>query len=970
MSTALHAALWAHRLTLEGPPGTLESLSRSLASARVDLNPHQIDAAVFALQSPLSRGVLLADEVGLGKTIEAGLVLAQRWAERRRRILLIVPATLRKQWQQELADKFGMPARIEDAASFRAARASGRSNPLDDSSAVHICSYQFAAAKQQEVRDVDWDLAVLDEAHRVRNVYRSNAKIATSIKDALTGMPKLLLTATPLQNSLFEIYGLVSFLDEYVFGDVETFREQFVRPQNEQIRNARLRDRLAALSRRTLRRQVREYVRFTQRIPLTQSFAPSDAEQRLYEEVSSYLQREMLHALPSGQRTLLTLVLRKLLASSTFAIAGTLRALVARLVRLELAAEEEVLATAAEDFEGLRPLLDEWSAPVAGPATAPAQPAPEGPPKLTLDHESLRAELEELRRYAGDAEAIEHNAKGDALLRALERAFDKAAALGASRKAVIFTESRRTQAYLCRFLAENGYEGQITWINGTNADPESRAIHARWLERHRGSDRVSGARAADAKAALVEEFEERAAILVATESAAEGVNLQFCSLVVNYDLPWNPQRIEQRIGRCHRYGQRHDVVVVNFLNERNAADQRVFELLDQKFRLFDGVFGASDEILGAVESGVDIERRIADAYQNCRTAEEIEIAFDALQAELEAQINERMQATRDAVLAHLDEDVQRRLQGLEEQAVRTLEGRQRDLWRLARQELADSADFDEGRKCFEVKQGPAAAPRPFFLSWPLADDEDGVFFHPEHELARLLIEQAQARALPVTTLRITYPPGPRRMVLEPHLGHAGVLESARVRIAARHVEEHLVHFGRCDDGEALDDEVVEKLLDLPTVAEAGLPSSDGDQAAVDTLDHLRTTAVDRLLGAAGRRNEDLLRAEEEKLEQWAEDAKAGLERELKDLDREIREARRTAKLAGALAEKLEQQRRLKDLEGRRNRRRRELFDRQDEIESRREQLIADIERQLRLTVEVTPLYRVRFRFEDGRAARS
>jgi len=129
---------------------------------------------------------------------------------------------------------------------------------------------------------------------------------------------------------------------------------------------------------------------------------------------------------------------------------------------------------------------------------------------------------------------------------------------------------------------------------------------------------------------LVEYFRDEAVIMIATEAGAEGINLQFCSLVVNYDLPWNPQRIEQRIGRCHRYGQRHDVVVVNFLNRKNAADQRVYQLLSEKFKLFEGVFGASDEVLGNIESGVDFEKRIAQIYQQCRTEDEIQSAFDAL----------------------------------------------------------------------------------------------------------------------------------------------------------------------------------------------------------------------------------------------------------------------------------------------------------------------------------------------------
>ncbi len=148
--------------------------------------------------------------------------------------------------------------------------------------------------------------------------------------------------------------------------------------------------------------------------------------------------------------------------------------------------------------------------------------------------------------------------------------------------------------------------------------------------------------------------------------------MQFCSLVVNYDLPWNPQRIEQRIGRCHRYGQKHDVVVVNFLNRRNAADQRVYELLDEKFRLFSGVFGASDEVLGAIESGVDFEKRIAEIYQRCRRRGEIESEFSALRAELEEKINERMKTTRQKVFENLDEEVHEKLRISKEKARDTL----------------------------------------------------------------------------------------------------------------------------------------------------------------------------------------------------------------------------------------------------------------------------------------------------------
>src|SRR5262249_50332800 len=223
--------------------------------------------------------------------------------------------------------------------------------------------------------------------------------------------------------------------------------------------------------------------------------------------------------------------------------------------------------------------------------------------------------------------------------------------LGARRKAVVFTESRRTQEYLYALLQDD-YPGRVLTINGTNADDRSAAIYRAWLQRHQGDDAVTGNKGVDLRAALVEHFHDHADILVATEAAAEGVNFQFCSLVVNYDLPWNPQRIEQRIGRCHRYGQKHDVVVINFLNRGNAADERVFELLSEKFRLFEGVFGSSDEVLGALESGVDFERRVADIYQSCRTAKEIDGAFAALCEELDAQITARMADTRTTLLEH------------------------------------------------------------------------------------------------------------------------------------------------------------------------------------------------------------------------------------------------------------------------------------------------------------------------------
>ncbi|MFH1834130.1 MAG: DEAD/DEAH box helicase [bacterium] len=386
MSTNHHAQYWAHALTLRGTPDTVEHLSRAISNARVDLNPHQVEAALFALRSPLSQGVLLADEVGLGKTIEAALVISQRWAEKRRRILVVVPASLRKQWQQELAEKFFLPSLVLESKSRKKLLAEGKANPFDLDDQIVICSYPFAAACQEQVAGVPWDLVVIDEAHRLRNIYKPGAKTARAIAAAVGSRPKLLLTATPLQNSLMELYGLVSVIDPHVFGDPISFREQFVRDQDEATRNHVLRQRLAVVCQRTLRHQVLEYVRFTQRIPLTQEFYPTDDEQRLYDEVSEYLRRDVLYALPSGQRKLITMVLRKLLASSSFAIAGTLEALLRRLRGIDTSARPTEVVE--DDFEAIDAVADEWD----------EEDADDDPDEGEIDAELLADEIAAPRR--------------------------------------------------------------------------------------------------------------------------------------------------------------------------------------------------------------------------------------------------------------------------------------------------------------------------------------------------------------------------------------------------------------------------------------------------------------------------------------------------------------------------------------------------------------------------------------------
>ena len=946
MTTRYHSQYWAQLLTLKRPADSVENLSRSIANARVDLNPHQVDAALFALRSPLSNGAILADEVGLGKTIEAGLVIAQRWAERKRRILLIVPASLRKQWQMEMEGKFYLPTTILDSKAFKQARQAGRVNPFEAPGHLVICSYHFASAKAWEISRVPWDLVVIDEAHRLRNVYKKSSKLARRITDTLGQTPKLLLTATPLQNSLMELYGLVSVIDEHVFGDPDTFRDQFVRAGSEDGRNEALRTRLEPICVRTLRKQVIEYIPFTKRVAITQEFEPTDDEQRLYDLISSYLQRERLFALPASQRALITLVLRKLLASSTFAIAGTLRRLVARLENLS----GDVGALLDEnDLEDLEILQEELSDEPSESNNAVSYVKAETP-RIEL----LNQELDELRSYAELAESITMNAKGEALIPALATALERAVALGAKRKALIFTESRRTQEYLFDLLSRNGYDGQIVMMNGSNNDPMSKRIYDEWLKEHEGQDIITGSRAVDMKTAIMEYFRNQATFLIGTEAAAEGVNLQFCSLVVNYDLPWNPQRIEQRIGRCHRYGQKHDVVVLNFLNRRNAADQRVYQLLSEKFRLFDGVFGASDEVLGALESGVDIERRIAQVYQECRTPEEITTAFDKLQEELDIEIQLRIAEARRNLLEHFDEDVRARLRVYQHKTLESLSERERWLLELTRTELNGNARFDKDKPRF-FYTGPDFHRGYYHLNWKEAEKNGDLFYRQDHPLAAHLIEHALARDLPPVELTLDYKAyGATISVIEPLVGASGWLELSKLTVEALDTEEFLIFSVVTDAGDVLDQGVCEKLMLLPTRVNGPV------KLDAPNLAPIRDRQVKELTQSVEQRNARFFDEEVLKLDRWADDLKLGLERELKEIDKEIKEVRRAAQLAVSLTDKLAAQKRLRQIEDKRNRKRRELYNEQDRIDEQRDELIRKIERELEQWQSVQILFSIRW----------
>lgn len=942
MYTAYQTGYFAHWLSLEGKAE--KSLTQTIASAKVDMNPHQVEAALFALASPLSNGVILADEVGLGKTIEASLVLAQKWAERKRKLLLIVPATLRKQWSQELEEKFSLPSMILEAKNFNVLLKSGVNNPFDsEGRAVVICSYEFAARKDLELARVPWDMVVMDEAHKLRNIYKSDgAKTAKKLESALKGRSKVMLSATPLQNNLQELYGLTSIIDPYFFGDLESFKARYCRPKLDEAEFALLRSRLKKICRRTLRRQVQQEggIKFTKRYSLTEDFRPGQEELNLYSEVSSYLQQDDLLAIKPGARHLVTLVIRKILASSAYAIQGTLETMIDRLEK------KLPLIDALQDYETADDLTDSND--------------------ITdddfIDAKALQAEIDKLKDFKQLASDITQNSKFDALLRVLGKAFDFTERLGGARKAVIFTESVRTQAWLCEHLSERGYHDQLVLLNGSNSDANSKQIYQAWLKKHHGSSRISGSKSSDMKAALVDKFRDDAGIMICTEAGAEGINLQFCSLLINYDLPWNPQRVEQRIGRVHRYGQKHDVVVVNFINKGNRADERVFELLSQKFKLFEGVFGASDEILGSIESGMDIERRIHDIYQKCRNDEQIEEEFNRLQAEFQTDLEARSQDTRRSLLENFDVDVVKRLNLRREETSQHLNDYQQRFLQLVRMSVPE-AQFNEHRFFYTP---PGASEGSWYdVNWQRADESDAKFFRPNEGLGKDLIEQAKAE---LAALDLATPPAElvfeytaqrdgQYSDLQILIGQSGelVLEKLILKTDKQTIE-YLLLAACTTAGEMLHPDTIDRLLELPV--QENIPNASLTQSAL-LEDQLKELEAYNVI-AAEKDNEHYYDEETEKLDRWAEDRRIALDIRIKQLDQEIKDTRKASRQLPTLQEKMQAKKILKQRERERDQLMLNYHEEKKKIEAEEDRLLEDIEAALEMHQHRERLFAIRW----------
>ena len=732
-----------------------ERFAEVFRRSTIDPNPHQIEAAMFALQRLSAGGAMLCDEVGLGKTIEAGLVITQLRSQAKSHILIVVPLALSRQWQVELQDLFSLSSTIVGPETLA---------ETSNSRGIFIIGRELASTQKGKTwlqRKGCWDLVIIDEAHEMfatihtrfsksngdyqKILSKGSARRAAQVKALIEGSPVLLLTATPLQNNLYELWGLVHYIDpdQRILGKFNEFCTLFVTGEGgrEVMPNMEetLRRRLSLVLKRTLRMQAQPFIKqpFRTRHVHTANFNSEKLEAELHRAINDWLSREMLAAYRRGHRSLMALQVRRRMASSIEALVSTLSTIKERMIKMRETGKypkRESLDTEL-DLENLD------DSPFASTRKEEED---------SVDLQLLQDDIDEVERLEDLAKKVAisgSDAKKSKLLEVIRQVQSRALPgedqRVAADKIVIFTESVKTLDSLLQYLESNGFADQVTTFSGSKEGRIAERALKRWQEEVGNYQNQKLDQSAAIRGALIHEFRTRSKILIATEAGAKGLNLQFCNCLVNYDLPWNPQRIEQRIGRVHRYGQAHDVIIINFINLANEAEARVYELLELKLQVFSETLGASDAIINKPELALNLEVRINEMLDRCRTPAQIQDEFDKFNLELdEAQRQARdakLQSTR-SLLQELDSSVQARLSKLDGNLSSALSRCDEILLEiLAADGTLDVIGTDPCEASRTIIQWKD---RRYHLGPPKPSEECGEPLHREHPLVRELIDKS------------------------------------------------------------------------------------------------------------------------------------------------------------------------------------------------------------------------------------
>lgn len=822
-----------------------DRLLPAFASSSVEIYPYQVAAAMFALRSPYLKGMILCDEGSLGKTYEAMLIITQMWYEGTEKILLVVPTALLKQWQTIIEQYFSISFVTIDCSEVYDETKRACSNPFSQDGIV-LTTYEFAFQKVEEIAQINWQLSVFEEAHHIKNAYRDGGK-GVALRKATEGAYRLLLTATPMQNSILDLFGLIWWIDDTIFPDESAFYQRYFRKPE---RYQELAEQVNPFCFRTTRSQVSAYVSIPKRIPVTVEYTYTEQEQTLLEQLNQYIEQKQKAAYPQMDSYDLALMLTRTFSSSSQAIAKTLRGAVKRLE--DLCAEEP----------GNTSLQQEW--------------------RQLLDMQKL-------------ADKITIGTKSQKLLAALKDGFARLKKLGAKQKALIFTENKTTLLALESFLNLHGYRGKVLTYSGDKTRNYS----------------------------IIERFETDAQILIATDVAAEGFNLEFCSFVIHYDLPYNIMTIEQRINRCHRQGQKFDVIVLNFLNKNNFADVRMLELINKRILQFDGIFGLSEQVIG--NFGVDFDK----ACRLARSKEEIDMEWNRVLAKHEQENMQLVKRTEQSLYTTFSDAVARKTVVSPQYIRSKIKQINDDLWQVTKYFFENRSGFtiDENTRtisCFGTPPKVFTGTRMGRNEYSMSED-----YQPRSgrhtiagSFAKNILREIFWRGVP-----------DKGQIIVATLVESCTIGYYRIRVHERDAlfgdKQYFVFAGRTGSGQILTDEECRERMELPVAQfyadDRWLGEPDGTQEKMqpDPIDALISPQkyLDRVAAEIDEEKQERIR----RLRAQFTRRREQLERHPNALLKEIEEAQRRIEQAESRLERMQAQKQLASLQKARKQAEQNLF---------------------------------------------
>ncbi|MDH4262231.1 MAG: SNF2-related protein [Spirochaetia bacterium] len=544
----------------------------SLVLSKTMLLPHQVQAAIQVVES-LQPRVLIADEVGLGKTIETGLIIKELILKYNfNKVLIAVPAPLMFQWKAELFEKFNENFTILDGATLRK-----YPDILDreDKVIVSIDLLKIPVYWDRFIMKT-FDIVIFDEAHRLR---KDSAKATRAYqfaeKISQTCRALLLLTATPFRGKLEEIFYLIHLIDPDILGPYHSFYADYAESAGEGLK-----EKLAPV---VIRRRKIEVGGFTRRFARTVRFNLDTLERSFYDAVTEYVKKEYNRAIESTQnvKAFVMIIFQKLLDSSSYALLSALEKRKERLEQMYYRiknVDKNSDLSIFDDEDLLNILDDEDDAEIH-----------KGESDQVFNPEEVRQEILSLNRLIHLGKKIEVDMKLKMLVRSINNMHKEG-----HKKIIIFTQFVNTMKYIANHLRT---DFSVTVFHG-------------------------GLSAKEKEDAIVEFF-NKTQVLICTEAGGEGRNLQAASVLINYDLPWSPLKIEQRIGRIHRFGQKSDVYIVNFATKDTIAE-KVLEIIERKIKLFEDAFGESDVLLGTSEDDSTFDKNIRNLLNEKKTVLQIE----------------------------------------------------------------------------------------------------------------------------------------------------------------------------------------------------------------------------------------------------------------------------------------------------------------------------------------------------------